>query len=119
MLTESTIIEEIVHIQGKGGALEGLLVYPDAAATCATLVAGPHPFLGGDMRNNVVSVLAKTLASEGSVTLAFNYGGVGGSEGGPADWSSTMSAFWKNGTFEEERDWLNDAGSAIAALRRW
>lgn len=119
MLTESNIIEESVRIPGPGRELEGLLVYPAADASCSALIAGPHPYLGGDMRNNVVSSLLKTLASQGSVALAFNYGGVGASEGGPADWPSTMSAFWKDGAFKEEDDWVDDVGSAMTALKQW
>ena len=119
MLTDSTLTEERVRISGKGRELEGLLAYPAVDARCAALIAGPHPYLGGDMLNNVVSTLVKALASQGSVTLAFNYGGVGASEGGPTDRPSTMSEFWKHGTFQAEVDWIDDAGSAIASLRQW
>ncbi|MCP4249946.1 MAG: hypothetical protein GY778_23130 [bacterium] len=119
MLTDTAVIEENVCIQGQGRMLEGLLAYPTQQASCSALIAGPHPFLGGDMRNNVVSALLTALASQGAVTLAFNYGGVGGSEGGPTDWPAVMSAFWKEGTFQEEQDWAGDAGSALAALQQW
>lgn len=119
MLTETTIIEESVGIQGRGRMLEGILAYPADHTGCSALIVGPHPFLGGDMRNNVVNSLLKALASRGAVTLAFNYGGVGASEGGPADWPSVISTFWKEGAFPEENDWADDAGSAIAALRQW
>ncbi len=99
--------------------LEGTLTYPAGHPCCSVLIAGPHPFLGGDMGNNVVSALSKALALRGAVTLRFNYGGVGASEGGPADWPKVMSKFWKDGTFDEEQDWVNDVGSALAGLRRW
>ena len=119
MLTDTSIIEESVRIQGRTRSLEGLLTYPGGEAQCSVLVAGPHPFLGGDMGNNVVHELAKHLASRGAVTLTFNYGGVGTSEGGPNDWPAVMSAFWNDGTFAEEHDWSVDAGSAITALHEW
>ncbi len=119
MLTATGFVEENVRIQGCERMLSGLLAYPDVGADCCALIAGPHPFLGGDMRNNVVSSLSKALTSRGTVTLAFDYGGVGSSEGGPADWPSVMSTFWTKGSFNEEHDWADDAGSAIAALSQW
>lgn len=119
MLTETAITEENVRIPGQGRMLEGILAYPGDQADCSVLIAGPHPFLGGDMRNNVVSSLLKALASRGAVALTLNYGGVGGSEGGPANWPAVMSMFWKEGTFPEEYDWVEDTRSAIAALRQW
>ncbi len=118
MLTETAITEESIRIREQGRVLEGILAYPDDRACCSVLIAGPHPFLGGDMRNNVVSSLLKALATRGAVTLAFNYGGVGESEGGPADWPAVMSLFWKDGTFPEEHDWVEDTRSAVEALRQ-
>lgn len=35
------------------------------------------------------------------------------------DWPATMSAFWRDGCFEQERDWVEDVGAAVAALRTW
>lgn len=119
MLIETTITEEKVYIQGRERRLDGLLAYSADTAACSAVVAGPHPFLGGDMRNNIVSSLRKALALRGAVTLTFDYGGVGASEGGPSDWPAVMSTFWKNGTFEEENDWADDTGSAMASLRQW
>lgn len=119
MLTDTNIIQENVRIKGPARTLEGILAYPDEQPGLSALIAGPHPFLGGDMHNNVVTSLLRALASQGAVTLAFNYGGVGGSEGGPADWPKVMSAFWKNGTFDEEQDWAEDTSSAMKALREW
>ncbi len=119
MLIETTIIEENVRIQGRDRMLEGVLAYPADRAKFTALIAGPHPFLGGDMRNNVVDTLSKTLASGGGVTLAFDYGGVGESEGGPTDWPAAMSAFWKDGMIPEEHDWVDDVGAAMAATREW
>jgi uncharacterized protein len=119
MLTETAIVKEDVRIQGPGRVLEGVLAYPSARADCSVLIAGPHPFLGGDMHNNVVSTLLDALASQGAVALAFNYAGVGASEGGPEHWPTAMSAFWKRGSFPQERDWADDAGTAMKALQEW
>ena len=119
MLTNANIVHENVCIEGPGRILEGVLAYPDGRPVFSALIAGPHPFLGGDMRNNVVTSLLGALASQGAVALAFNYGGVGDSEGGPADWPKVMSAFWKDGTFDEENDWLDDTHSAMKTLRQW
>lgn len=118
-MTNTNIIQENIRIEGTDRTLEGILTYPDDQPGFSALIAGPHPFLGGDMHNNVILTLLKTLASQGAVTLAFNYGGVGGSEGGPADWPKVMSAFWKNGTFDEEHDWADDTNFAMRALQRW
>ncbi len=117
--TEENVIEERVRILGRNRMLEGVLTYPTGRATCSVLIAGPHPFLGGDIRNNVVATLSKSLASQGAVVLTFNYGGVGRSEGGPTDWPAVMSEFWKHGTFKEEQGWAEDTDSAIFALRQW
>jgi uncharacterized protein len=119
MLTETSIIEETVRINGQGRVLDGNLAYPADQAMCSALIAGPHPFLGGDRRNNVVRSLSEALSSQGAVALSFDYGGVGASEGGPSDWPAVMSTFWKDGTFKEEGDWADDAGSALASLRTW
>lgn len=120
MANDASITEENVRIQGAGRMLEGVLAYhDDEQPRFGAIVAGPHPFLGGGMRNNVVGALLTSLAGDGAAALAFNYGGVGESEGGPADWPAVMSAFWKDGTFPEEHDWAEDCGAAIAKLREW
>jgi alpha/beta superfamily hydrolase len=113
------VIEERVPIPAPGRTLEGVLAYPDGAAFGSAVIAGPHPFLGGDMSNNVVTALAGQLAVSGLAVLTFNYGGVGASEGGPADWAAVTSAFWKDGTFPEEGEWVADTASALAAMRKW
>ncbi len=47
----------------------------------AVVVCHPHPLYGGDMYNNVVSVICQALAQESIATLRFNFRGVGRSEG--------------------------------------
>jgi len=120
MPCDADICEERVRIEGNQRTLEGVLAYPfDSAPTRCVLIAGPHPLLGGDFHNNVVRALLQGLAAGESVVLAFNYGGIGQSEGGPADWPAVTSQFWRDGTFDEERDWVEDTAAAVAALRRW
>jgi alpha/beta superfamily hydrolase len=62
-------LEGLLH-QGKG-ANEGRWV----------MLCHPHPLYGGDMHNNVVEALQRSLAREGFSTLRFNFRGVGGSRG--------------------------------------
>lgn len=120
MDTALEICEEKVAIHRNERSLEGVLVYAfNRGPTWSVLIAGPHPLLGGDMSNNVVTSLARNLAAAGAVALTFNYAGVGDSEGGPADWPAVMSEFWNKGCFQEEADWIEDTSAAIAALREW
>lgn len=60
---------EVVH-RGAVGARRGYAV-----------IAAPHPLYGGSLDNPVVEALAKGFAAEGFGTVAFNYRGVGQSEG--------------------------------------
>ncbi len=46
----------------------------------ALILCSPHPHLGADMENNVITELANVFAERGFVTLRFNYRGVGNSE---------------------------------------
>lgn len=119
MLIGTDICEEIVRIQGTHRTLEGILAYPFGEPSCCALIAGPHPFLGGDRRNNVVSAVLESLAGAGAVTLAYDYSGVGTREGTTADWSTAMSAFWRDGSCDLESDWVDDTGCALKALGDW
>ena len=62
--------------------LEGLFIAPDGPGRFPGVVlCHPHPLYGGDMRNAVIEHLSSALAACGIATLAFNFRGVGGSEG--------------------------------------
>ncbi len=62
--------------------LEGVYYTPDGAAPGrAVVVCHPHPQYGGDMHNLVVTVIVRGLIEAGIAALAFNFRGVGASEG--------------------------------------
>ncbi|MBT3881483.1 MAG: alpha/beta fold hydrolase [Candidatus Scalindua sp.] len=75
------MIEEHVNFNSGGLTLEGVLSYDEnVLEPPMVLLCPPHPHLGGDMENNVITELGKVLAENGFATLRFNYRGVGGSE---------------------------------------
>ena len=75
------MIEEHVHFNSDGLKLEGVLSYDEnVLSPPMILLCPPHPHLGGDMENNVITALGNVLAENGFATLRFNYSGVGSSE---------------------------------------
>jgi hypothetical protein len=71
-----------VTFTSNGLLLEGMLHLPEAARPCpGVVVCHPHPQHGGDMRNGVVEAIAAAVAQRGMAALAFNFRGVGGSQG--------------------------------------
>jgi hypothetical protein len=50
-------------------------------ATGLVVLSHPHPQFGGSMDNKVLTTLEKAFADNGWQTLAFNFRGVGGSDG--------------------------------------
>ncbi len=114
---EGVVVE---HVRFPSGAywLEGELAYAgDAAHVGAAVVAGPHPLLGGDMRNNVVVGLSEGLAARGVVVLRFNYRGVGGSEGPAIDAAGCLARFWATSHVDDESDFRFDLAAADDFLR--
>jgi alpha/beta superfamily hydrolase len=62
--------------------LEGIASIPEGEGPfLAVVVCHPHPLYGGDMYNNVVSVVSVALVQASIVALRFNFRGVGGSQG--------------------------------------
>jgi uncharacterized protein len=82
MVESGKAVQTQVRFPAAGIVLEGILERPKAGAPFpAVVVCHPHPLYGGDMYNNVVSVICQALAQESIATLRFNFRGVGRSEG--------------------------------------
>jgi len=63
-------------------SLEGVLAIPEGTEPFPTvIVCHPHPLYGGSMDNNVVNSLCEALAQASLISFAFNFRGVGESEG--------------------------------------
>jgi alpha/beta superfamily hydrolase len=115
--TTPGIVVEGVRFSSGPYCLQAELAYPDVAGPWgAAVLAGPHPLLGGNMQNNVISALGDGLAERGLLTLRFNYRGVGHSEGPPADVARHMAAFWKTSHVPGELDLGQDVQAAAAYL---
>lgn len=71
-----------ISVEGGGLTLEGLLQQGRIGRNA--VLCHPHPLLGGNMQNNVVGAAGRAFAGEGWGTLRFNFRGVGGSGGQPA-----------------------------------
>lgn len=70
-----------LEIMGPAGPLEARLDWPASPPRAAALVCHPHPSHGGNMHSKTVSRTARALVALGSVTLRFNFRGVGHSAG--------------------------------------
>ncbi len=68
---------------GKDLTLDGVFAAPEGinSKIPAILVCHPHPTLGADMDNPVVTAICGAAAEAGLASLRFNFRGVGGSEG--------------------------------------
>lgn len=67
--------------EGEGLALEGLFVPIDGSGRGGSLIAPPHPLMGGSMESPVVAELAFASERAGRSSLRFNWRGVGASGG--------------------------------------
>ncbi len=113
------MIEERLSISAGGPLLEACLAYEDTldAPAVNALICPPHPFLGGDMDNNVVRTLAHALVAAGIPTLRFNYRGIGGSAS-ERDLSADQREFWERSTCPRyEAEIHLDCARALAALQ--
>jgi alpha/beta superfamily hydrolase len=82
MADSGKTVQSQVRFSASGIVLEGIFERPKMNAPFpAVAVCHPHPRYGGDMYNNVVSVICQALAQESIATLRFNFRGVGRSEG--------------------------------------
>lgn len=109
---------ERVWIDGPRGTLCGELLYGDCASTGAALVIPPHPYMGGRMELPLITAVAAALASRDIVTLRFDYGGVGKSEGPPVQIGPAMQQFWATGAAPEDPVFIDEARSALEWLSR-
>jgi uncharacterized protein len=82
------------------------------------VIAGPHPLLGGNMRNNVVHRLGDGLARAGLLTLRFDYRGVGRSEGPTVDVAGQVAEFWRTSHVSGEMDCWHDLQGAVEFVRQ-
>lgn len=111
---ESSTVTEDVRFPAGPHLLHGELAYPEAGRAPGALVfAGPHPLLGGNMRNNVVRSLADGLARRGLLTLRFDYRGVGRSQGPNVDVGKHMAEFWRTSHAPGEMDFWQDVQGAV------
>ncbi len=102
------IVEEQVTIPDGRDGLAGLLAYPSEGRPRGGLVvAGPHPFLGGQLENNVVQALARSGAESGWLTLRFAYHSPGG------DLAGQMDRFWATGHAPLDGELLHDLRAAV------
>ena len=111
------MIEEHVNFNSDGLKLEGVLSYDENVVNPPSmLLCSPHPHLGGDMENNVITALGKVLAEKGYATLRFNYRGVGSSES-RLDNVAEVYEYWEEILNNDDcSDAIVDATSAIKYL---
>jgi|WetSurMetagenome_2_1015567.scaffolds.fasta_scaffold128857_2 uncharacterized protein len=101
----TNVIEEQIFFPCGSLKLSGIMAYPESREPeKSVLLCSPHPHFAGDMENNVIQNLANYFAKD-SITLRFNYRGVGKSQ---IDLPSEKSVFdyWQK--VEDNMDY-NDA----------
>ena len=111
------ITEEHVRFPSDNLSLEGVLAYnEDTMPLKAILLCSPHPTLGGDMENNIITSLARVSANDGFLSLRFNYRGVGNSECGAKDIAEIFQYWEKTMSSENYGDAVTDVYSALNFL---
>jgi hypothetical protein len=70
-----TSAEDAISLEGR------MSLDPQRLPAPGIILCHPHPAYGGSMDNNVVSALLAALSQAGYVALAFNFRGVGRSQG--------------------------------------
>lgn len=115
---DDAAVVESVRFPSGPFRLEGELVYAEnSPALGAAAIAGPHPLLGGTMRNNVVNGLVDGLARRGVAALRFNYRGTGNSDGPRADIEQNLAEFWATSHVPQEPAYRQDLIAATDFLR--
>ncbi|MCP4253991.1 MAG: alpha/beta fold hydrolase [Candidatus Scalindua sp.] len=112
------MIEELVHFNSDGLKLEGVLSYDENVLNPPmVLLCPPHPHLGGDMENNVITSLGSVLAENGFTMLRFNYRGVGNSESKLGN-IAEIYEYWESILNNDDcSDAIVDATSAVKYLK--
>ncbi len=111
---DQAIVTEDVLFRAGSYQLHGELAYPEAGrARGAVVIAGPHPLLGGNLRNNVVRGIGDGLARHGLLTLRFDYRGAGRSEGPRLDVARHLAEFWRTSHVSGEMDFWQDVQAAV------
>lgn len=114
------MVEESLTFDSDTLNLEARLAYKEClqAPTGKVLLCPPHPFLGGDMDNNVLSQLKETLAAAGLIVFRFNYRGIGASQCA-RDLREDQQQFWENSSCPEyEAEIHVDCLNAFREIRR-
>lgn len=113
----TNVLEEQVWIPAKDVLLVGRLAYPERyRPTCAVVLVGAHPLLGGNQNNNVITALRNGLAALGAVASSFEYRKPADTR--PEHWATMLNDFWKTHHAAHEPDWRNDARSSASFLQR-
>ena len=92
-----------IQFYSHGMAVEGILSTPSQSPELGpspksglVIVCHPHPLLGGDMDNAVVTTICRALDGHALASLRFNFRGVKGSEGrfsnGPGEIDDLLTA---------------------------
>lgn len=115
LLNQDEQLAESVLIRTSDGELAGELSYTLRPARVGCALMNPHPFMGGQMNNNIIRALAKRLPECDAVTLRFDYSGVGQSTGKPVNVPAAMLAFWETGSAPQDPALIADSRAAT----RW
>jgi alpha/beta superfamily hydrolase len=75
------VTDEAVSFKSGDLTLEGMMHFPSSSPSAGVAVCHPHPLYGGDMDNNVVMEVCRSLTDGGIAALRFNFRGTGKSEG--------------------------------------
>jgi alpha/beta superfamily hydrolase len=115
---QTKIVEEQITFENEDGLqLAGVLAYPERTEPeYAVLLCSPHPHFAGNMDNNVICSVAQQLAVH-SVTLRFDYRGVGDSQIRLRDGLSVFD-YWSD--MEQTKDYtdaVRDVSAAAIALQ--
>lgn len=91
------MIEETLYFSSANNRIEARLAYAESTQSpvAKVLLCSPHPFMGGDMDNNVLTHIAKQLVTQGFMVFRFNYRGIGMSET-DRDLQEDQKLFWEN-----------------------